>query len=110
MASNLQVAKAIIAGGAVAGAMFPAVSLYNSGQEDRGLLNTAAHLAVSGAVGAGVGYAGTISGYSYLAGDLLDSKTIKEMGQIGKSAYKSAVNDAASEISKALSKNIARAL
>lgn len=60
-----QIAKAIAYGGIGVGAMFPAKSLYNSGQEDRGIINTAAHLAVGGAVGGAIGY-----GASYLSEDI----------------------------------------
>lgn len=46
--------KVITYGGIGAGAMFPVKSLYNSGQENRGVLNSAVHLAAGTAVGAGV--------------------------------------------------------
>ena len=43
--------------GTVVGAAFPMKSLYNSGQENRGLISTGFHLGIAGAVGVGAGYA-----------------------------------------------------
>lgn len=63
--SDAQIAKAIAYGGIGVGAMFPAKSLYNSGQEDRGLLNTAAHLAVGNAVGGAIGYGAIYGATAY---------------------------------------------
>ena len=57
-----------VAGTAV-GAAFPMKSLYNSGQENRGVINTAVHLGVSAAVGAGAGYA-TNLGIMAIAGKI----------------------------------------
>lgn len=51
---NPTLAKAITYGGVGAGALFPVKSLYNSGQENRGLINSTAHLAVGTAVGGAV--------------------------------------------------------
>ena len=42
--------------GTVAGTAIPMSSLYTSGQEDRGVLSTAAHLAGATVVGGAVGY------------------------------------------------------
>lgn len=42
--------------GTVVGAAIPMSSLYTSGQENRGVLNTAVHLAGATAVGGAVGY------------------------------------------------------
>lgn len=63
--SEAQIAKAIAYGGIGAGAMFPATSLYNSGEENRGVINTAAHLAVSGAVGGAIGYGAIYGATTY---------------------------------------------
>ena len=63
--TDTQIAKAIAYSGIGIGAMFPAKSLYNSGQEDRGIVNTAAHLAVGGAVGGAIGYSA-----NYLSKDI----------------------------------------
>ena len=47
--------KSLLATAAVtAGVAFPLKSLYNSGQENRGLINSTFHVSAASAVGAGV--------------------------------------------------------
>lgn len=57
-----------VAGTAV-GVAFPMKSLYNSGQENRGVVSTTAHLGISAAVGTGAGYA-TNLGIMAIAGKI----------------------------------------
>lgn len=55
--------------GTAVGAAFPMKSLYNSGQENRGLISTGLHLGVAGAVGTAAGF-GTNLGVMAIAGKI----------------------------------------
>ena len=56
--------------GTVAGVAIPMNSLYTSGQENRGILNTAAHFAGASVVGGAVGY-GTNMGVLAIASKIV---------------------------------------
>ena len=62
--TNLIIASGIATGAAAS--LVPASSLYKSGQENRGLLNTGAHFIGASAVGTGIGI-GTNIGITALA-------------------------------------------
>ena len=64
---NPTLGKAIAIGTTAVGATLPLNSLYTSGQENRGAINTTLHMVGAGAIGAGISFGGSaISGTNIL--------------------------------------------
>lgn len=64
---NPTLGKAIAIGTTAVGATLPFKSLYTSGQENRGVINTGLHMAGASAIGAGIAFGGSaLSGMNIL--------------------------------------------
>ena len=76
---NDTLAKAIAYGGLGVGAMFPVKSMYNSGQENRGVISSTLHVAGATAVGGAIGF-----GADALSGGIASSSIKNIAGKIAK--------------------------
>lgn len=57
---NPTLGKAIAIGTTAVGAALPISSLYTSGQENRGIINTSLHAVGAGAIGTGLAFGGSV--------------------------------------------------